>query len=460
MLVNIVTLFPEFFQGPLSSGLMQRAVEKGLVRFNFINPRDFTDDKRQTVDDRPYGGGPGMVMLLQPLARALRSLGFQGGNNPAQNPGRLLAMSPKGRPFSQALAAELAACESITLLCGRYEGFDARLGELFPLEEVSLGDFVLNGGESAALAVCEAASRLLPGFMGHDESGLEESFSASLLEYPHFTRPEVFEGLGVPEVLRGGDHAAVARWRRREALAATAKARPELLDQARLGPEDVDYLRDFYGREHKRAGRNLYLALVHYPVLDKDQKNVAVSLTNLDIHDISRSSRTYGLGRFFIVTPLEDQKFVLDKVLEHWVQGAGGQSNPDRKEALSRVTAVNALEDLVKLLEEKHGSRPLLWGSSADYNRAGGAGAPKRRGRRPKRQEDFSGRIISFDEARKILYTRPAVLLLGTGHGLAPEIIEQCDHLLPPLRRFADYNHLSVRSAGTVILDRILGEWG
>ena len=458
MLINIVTLFPEFFQGPLSSGLMQRAVEKGLVRFNFINPRDFTDDKRQTVDDRPYGGGPGMVMLLQPLARALRSLGFGKPDDAASAPGRLLSMSPRGRPFNQAMAAELAGADSITLLCGRYEGFDARMGELFPLEEVSLGDFVLNGGESAALAMCEAVSRLLPGFMGHEESGLEESFSASLLEYPHYTRPEVFEGLEVPEILRGGDHAAVARWRRQEALAATARVRPELLDKARLDAEDVDYLRDFYGRAHKRAGRNLYLALVHYPVLDKDQKNVAVSLTNLDIHDISRSSRTYGLGRFFIVTPLEDQKFVLDKVLEHWVGGAGGQSNPDRKEALSRVTAVNALEDVVKMLEEKHGSRPLLWGSSADYSRT--PAGPRGRGRKPKRQADFSGRIISFDEARKILYTRPAVLLLGTGHGLAPEIIEQCDHLLPPLRRFADYNHLSVRSAGTVILDRILGEWG
>jgi tRNA (guanine37-N1)-methyltransferase len=367
-------------------------------------------------------------------------------------------MSPKGRPFNQALAAELAGAESITLLCGRYEGFDARLGELFPLEEVSLGDFVLNGGESAALAVCEAASRLLPGFMGHEESGLEESFSASLLEYPHYTRPEVFEGLAVPEILRGGDHAAIARWRRQEALAATARARPELLEQARLSPDEVDCLRDFYRHAHKRAGRNLYLTLLHYPVLDKEQKNVAVSLTNLDIHDISRSSRTYGLGRFFIVTPLEDQRFVLDKVLEHWVDGAGGQSNPDRREALSRVTAVNALADVVAILEKQHGSRPLLWGSSADYSRPGKLLEP--RGRKPKRKEDFSGRIICFDEARKILYTRPAVLLLGTGHGLAPEIIEQCDHLLPPLRRFADYNHLSVRSAGTVILDRILGEWG
>jgi tRNA (guanine37-N1)-methyltransferase len=455
MHINIITLFPEFFQGPLDSGLLHKAVETRLVKVNLVNPRSFTEDKRRTVDDRPYGGGPGLVMRLEPLARALHSLGFGEKNfrtDQKPDPGRLLVMSPHGRPFNQKMAGELAREETLTILCARYEGFDARLAGLFPLEPVSLGDFVLNGGESAALAVCEASCRLLPGFLGHDESALEESFSAGLLEYPHYTRPEEYAGLAVPDILLGGDHAAIARWRRQKSLLATLEARPDLLQKAPLGFDDLTFLRD---NPPKRPGKNLSLALLHYPVLDKDKNTVDVSLTNLDIHDISRSSRTYGLADFFIVGLREDQKLILDRVLEHWVQGAGGQNNPDRKTALSLVSVAQNLEDMLGLLERKTGERPLLWGSSADYAQSF-PGARKGK----KKSPDADKRIISFDEAGKILYTHSAVLLLGTGHGLAPEILCECDHLLPPIRRFAGYNHLSVRCAGAVLLDRLLGEWG
>jgi tRNA (guanine37-N1)-methyltransferase len=458
MHINIITLFPEFFQSPLDSGLLRRARENRLVRFSLINPRAFTGDKRRSVDDRPYGGGPGMVMLLDPLVRALHSLGFGEKNFHTEHkpdPGRLLVMSPQGRPFNQKTARELAREETLTILCARYEGFDARLAELFPLEPVSLGDFVLNGGESAALAVCEASCRLLPDFLGHDESALEESFSAGLLEYPHYTRPAEYAGLAVPDILLGGDHAAIARWRRQKSLLATLEARPDLLQAAPLGFDDLAFLRDNrQAGPPGKPGKNLSLALLHHPVLDKDKNTVDVSLTNLDVHDISRSSRTYGLADFFVVGLREDQKLILNQVLEHWVRGAGGQHNPDRKAALSMVSVAQNLDELLELLEQKNGERPLLWGSSADYARnCPGA-------RKGKKQRADDKRIIPFDEAGKILYTRSAVLLLGTGRGLAPEALDKCDHLLPPLRRAAEYNHLSVRCAGTVLLDRLLGEWG
>jgi tRNA (guanine37-N1)-methyltransferase len=459
--INIITLFPEFFQSPLDSGLMRRAIEKQLLCFSLLNPRSFTNDKRQTVDDRPYGGGPGMVMLLEPLARALHSLGFGAENyslDKTCNPGRLLVMSPQGRPFCQQMARELAQEEKLTLLCARYEGFDARLSELFPLEPISLGDFVLNGGESAALAICEATARLLPGFMGHEESGLEESFSAGLLEYPHYTRPEESTGFAVPGILLGGDHAEIARWRRQKSLAATLERRPDLLLNAALTPEDLDFLHtQLTDRPQKKPGKNLSLALLHYPVLDKEQNTVRVSLTNLDIHDIARSSCTYGLANFFVVGLGDDQELILQSVLAHWVHGAGGKSNPDRKTALTLISSAKNLEALLEHMEQRTGERPLIWGSSADYSKE--EFFPKSR-KNKKKKTDLYKRIISFDEAGKILYTHSAVLLLGTGHGLAPEILEQCDHLLPPVRRFAEYNHLSVRSAGAVLLDRLLGEWG
>ena len=430
MRFDVITIFPDIFASFLSESLMAKAIEKKLLEVRVTTPRDFAADRHHTSDDRPYGGGPGMVMLPEPLARSLRSLGH--GTRP--EPGRrILYMSPKGRPFDQALARELAEEKDLTLICGRYEGIDARLLELFPIEEVSVGDFVLNGGETAALAVCEAACRLLPGFMGHEESGEEESFNASLLEYPHYTRPEEFEGLAVPEVLRSGDHARINRWRRDEALLATLRVRPKLLEGAHLDDADRALLR---GVKRKTAGRNLYLALLHYPVLDREQKSVSTALTNLDIHDIARSSRSYGLGGFIAVTPLKDQQLILREILCHWVGGPGSRSNPDRQTALEKVIPANSLEEAVEIVEKRHGERPALWSSSAR-----------------------SVGTISFDEARNFLYTGPAIILLGTGHGLAPEVTEKCVAELPPLRWAAPYNHLSVRSAAAIMLDRILGEF-
>jgi tRNA (guanine37-N1)-methyltransferase len=430
MKISLLTLFPEFFDSPLSCGLMQRALSSGLVEITRHNPRAYADDRRQSVDDRPYGGGPGMVMLPAPLEKALRSLLLH-----SSSPPRLICLSPRGRRLDQALIRELALEKELVLICGRYEGIDARLNDLFPLEELSLGDFVLNGGESAALALCESVCRLLPGFMGHDESGQEESFSSGLLEYPQYTRPETYAGLSVPEELLSGDHAGIARWRRRESLLATLERRPDLLASAPLSGEDIEFLRS---RPRKLPGPNLYLALMHYPVLDREQKSVCSSLTNLDIHDLARSACAYGLGGFFAVTPLEDQLLILQELLRHWISGPGSASNPDRREALTRAIPARSLEEAASLVEKRHGIPPLIWGSSARMTNS----------------------TISFDEARKILYRHPVILLLGTGHGLAPEIIARCEAMLPPLRRVAPYSHLSVRCAGTVLLDRLLGEWG
>ncbi|MDE7241088.1 tRNA (guanosine(37)-N1)-methyltransferase TrmD, partial [Desulfovibrio sp.] len=225
MRFHLVTLFPEFFASPLAAGLMGRAREVGVVDVSFHDPRAFSEDKHHHVDDRPYGGGPGMVLQPGPVAAAVRHI---------PTPGRIVLLTPGGRPFTQALARDLARGEDLTLICGRYEGLDARLADILPLMPVSVGDAVLNGGETAALAVMEAVGRLAPGFMGKQASGEDESFSAGLLEYPHYTRPEIFEGVAVPDILRTGDHARIAAWRRGEALAATLRHRPDLLDAAPL----------------------------------------------------------------------------------------------------------------------------------------------------------------------------------------------------------------------------------
>ncbi|MDL2272366.1 tRNA (guanosine(37)-N1)-methyltransferase TrmD [Desulfovibrio sp. OttesenSCG-928-I05] len=437
MRINIITLFPEFFRSPLEAGLLGRALEAGILEIGLHNPRDFSTDKHRSVDDRPYGGGPGMVMLPDPMARTLDSLGVPRGRAGTRGKGRCIMLSPKGRPLTQALARELALEPSLTLICGRYEGPDARLEELYPIESVSLGDFVLNGGEIAALALVEATGRLLPGFMGHEESGDEESFSASLLEYPHYTRPDVFEGLEVPEILRSGDHGRIKAWRREESLKATLLGRPDILPGAQLEGKDFEFLRSV---PRALLGKNLYCALVHYPVLDRDGKSGAVSLTNLDIHDIARAARSYNLGGYFIVTPLKDQSRLLETLLGHWTDGAGGEGNPDRKEALRHVRHAALVDDAIRAIEERTGQVPLLLGSSASSNAPG-------------------AQCLPVTELREKLRERPALLLFGTGQGLAPEILERCDGILPPIRPLADYNHFSVRSAASILLDRILGDW-
>lgn len=225
---NILTLFPEMFPGPLGQTIAGRALEKGLWSYNAVNIRDFAEDKHKTVDDTPFGGGAGMVMRADIIEKALLSL-------PA--PGRKIYMSPRGRVLNQRLVEELSQSKGVTILCGRYEGVDQRVLDAYDFEEVSIGDYVLSGGEPAAMIMMDACIRLLPGVMGNEETPSEESFSHGadgLLEYPHYTRPAEWvtadgRELAVPEVLRSGDHGKVAKWRKEQSLALTKKRRPELL---------------------------------------------------------------------------------------------------------------------------------------------------------------------------------------------------------------------------------------
>lgn len=219
---TVLTLFPEMFPGPLGVSLAGRALEAGLWRLAAIDIRSFATDRHRTVDDTPSGGGPGMVMRADVVAAAVDAV------HPAGSPKPLIYLSPRGAPLTQARVRALAAGPGVTLLCGRFEGLDERVIEARGMEEVSLGDFVLSGGEPAALALLDAVVRLLPGVMGKEASGAEESFESGLLEYPHYTRPQTFEGREIPAVLTSGDHGRIAAWRRAMAEALTKERRPDL----------------------------------------------------------------------------------------------------------------------------------------------------------------------------------------------------------------------------------------
>ena len=244
MTIEIVTIFPEFFRGPFEHGILRRAQQAGLVELRVHDLRQFTDDRHRTVDDRPFGGEEGMVLKPEPLFRAVEHL-----QGTAAVPGRVILLSAQGRLFRQPVAARLAREPRLILLCGRYEGVDERVAELLANEELSIGDYVVSGGELAAAVVTDAVARLLPGALGNEASAVRESFAAAgesaqpgLLDCPHYTRPARFREMDVPDVLLSGDHRRIAEWRRRMALAKTWKNRPDLLAGVSLDSNEQQWL--------------------------------------------------------------------------------------------------------------------------------------------------------------------------------------------------------------------------
>jgi tRNA (guanine37-N1)-methyltransferase len=254
MRIDCLTLFPEMFQGVFSASIVGKALEKGIVQFNAINFRDFSTNKHHTVDDAPYGGGSGMVLKPEPIFAAVesvvgdvRELSGDVALPPAGEAAlgtRIILLCPQGERFNQAKARELSQASHLVLICGHYEGYDERIREHLVTDEISVGDFVMTGGEIPAMAVIDSVIRLLPGALGNEESALSDSYSDGLLEYPQYTRPAEFRGWAVPEVLRNGNHREIEQWRRRQSILRTAKRRPELLQDAVLSDKERNWLQE------------------------------------------------------------------------------------------------------------------------------------------------------------------------------------------------------------------------
>jgi tRNA (guanine37-N1)-methyltransferase len=249
MKFDIVTIFPKMIDAGVAEGVISRGIAGGLIDLRVHDLREFTTDRHRSVDDMPYGGGPGMVMKPEPLVRALEAVRATRGT-----PDAVIVTSPQGHPFTQREAERFAAMRHVALVCGRYEGIDERVMSLVGAEELSIGDYVLSGGELAALVVVDAVSRLVPGVVGDEQSVVEDSFARGLLDYPHYTRPAEFGGLKVPDVLLSGHHADVRRWRKKEALARTLARRPELLTSAVLDAEEQALLDELRRSENSKVG--------------------------------------------------------------------------------------------------------------------------------------------------------------------------------------------------------------
>jgi tRNA (guanine37-N1)-methyltransferase len=242
MRIYILTLFPQMFESPLNSGIFKRAIDSSLIEITVHNIRDYTHDKHRTVDDYPYGGGAGMVLKPEPIFEAVEAV--KADIHLEDEAGRLpiILLSPQGRLLSQQIALELSRCSHLILICGHYEGVDERVCKYLVTDEISIGDYVLSGGELAAMVVADAVVRLLPGVLGSSASLIEDSHTTGLLEYPQYTRPPVYKGWAVPDVLLSGNHAQIAKWHREQAILRTAERRPELLDKAELNPEDIKFI--------------------------------------------------------------------------------------------------------------------------------------------------------------------------------------------------------------------------
>ena len=253
MWLGIITLFPEMFTALTDYGVTGRAFRDGKATLKLWNPRDYTTDKHRTVDDRPYGGGPGMLMKVEPLAKAIEAAKEESTKVGSDNlPAKVIYLSPQGRQFTQNSAKALSSSNKLIMVTGRYEGIDERLLDSVIDEEWSLGDFVLSGGELAAMSFADAMIRLQPGVLGHQNSATEDSFSEGLLDCPHYTRPEILDGNAVPAVLLSGDHKAIAKWRHQQALGRTWQRRPDLLNKEELSSDELELLNNYI--EHQPKG--------------------------------------------------------------------------------------------------------------------------------------------------------------------------------------------------------------
>ena len=423
---NVITIFPEMIESVFKQGVISKAVEKGIISINPVNLRDYAEGRHLVTDDYQYGGGAGLVMKPEPICEAVAALKEKSDTF-------VVLLDPRGVKFDQKAAEKFATdYDNITFICGRYEGVDERVRQLVVDMELSLGDFILTGGEFAAITAIDSIARLVPGVLGDETSADDESFTTGMLEYPHYTRPVEYKGLKVPEVLTQGNHAEILKWRREQSLEITRKNRPDLLD---ISLQDIESRKKICAEQKRGLSKKLKLnvALMHYPMRDKQGDIVATAITNLDLHDISRSCTTYSVEKYYVITPIEAQREIASRVINHWMDGFGSTYNPNRMEAFSHTEIKESFSESILDIEKRHKKRPLIVATTARPDRA----------------------TITAKHLGVIAVQQPVLLIFGTGWGFADEVLETADYIVEPIEGVGEFNHLSVRSAVAILLDRI-----
>lgn len=415
MKITVITAFPELMRNYLASSVLGRGIAAGKLEAKVVDIRDFSEGSYRQIDDYCYGSG-GMMLMAEPLAKAVESV--SGGAKPY-----VVYPSPQGVRLHQELVEDLARKEHLVIVCGHYEGVDERFTEKYVDMEISLGDFVLTGGEMPAMAIVDAVSRLIPGVVGSESSVEEDSFYSGMLDTPHYTRPAQWRGERVPEVLLNGDAKAIERWRRRQSVERTLDRRPDIAGRAGIIPW---------------LSGGAYMMEVHYPVLDKRGEKSSTAITGMDLHDIARACRTYGIKKYLLVTPIAQQREMAKRIAGHWTSGWGADYNPDRREAFSTLKIFASVQKAVAWAEEKE-KKPVFKIATTAKRHAGA-----------QHWLTLKREILRRDHSPLIIF--------GTGWGLHDEVMETADAVMTPICGGKDgWNHLSVRSAVSITLDRFFG---
>lgn len=427
MNISVVTLFPQIYQGFLSASLIGRAQSKGLISVELQNLFDFCNPK-QRVDSPTFGHGHGMLLRPELVEEAIEHADMARGKS------FKVFFSPQGKKLDQVLLKELfakaQAAGHLLLMAPRYEGVDTRVEEYYADEVISIGDYVLMGGDLPAMVFLEAFSRFIPDVVGNHDSVVCDSFTSHLVDYPEYTVPVEWKGMRVPDVVRSGDHKALSIWRKEQALSKTVL-------------NHFGWIRSFELplSERVQAAACIpphYVVLMHDDVLLKNGDVGTSSVTSIDIHDIARSSATYGIKGYYIVTPLADQQAIVTTLMNFWHSSEGAQYNQHRFKAMSSVVLKASLDEVVADIAQRESAQPVLLATCA-------------------KTRDHEKKVTYNDQALVWKERRPVLLMLGTSHGLSPAVIERAQYLLMPIHGFSSFNHLSVRSAAAIIFDRWLG---
>ncbi len=429
MNISILSVFPDLYTPFLATSLVRRAQEKGLVSLDVAGLLSYVGPKER-IDAPTFGPGAGMLLKPEVVEKAIE--------DKQQTHGKAFKIffSPQGKKLNQkvleSIASSAVKAGHLMLLPARYEGMDARVEQEYADAIISIGDFVLMGGDVPAMMLLEGVLRLMPGVVGKQESVEMESFSGPFVDYPEYTEPVEWLGKKVPDIVRSGNHEAIRKWRMEQAAQKSVFSHFDWVRSSATTPEQKKLVHELMPRH--------YCALLHGDVLigPNERKAGTTSVTSVDLHDIARSSATYGLQGFFVITPLADQQKIVRTLLDFWQTGVGIDYNPVRHKAIKRVAVHSTIDQAIAQIEALEGIKPLIMATSA-------------------RVTEHKGAITFHDQALVWASKRPVLIIFGTGQGIAPDLIERCDFLLPPVEGFSDFNHLSVRSAAAIILDRWLG---
>ena len=428
MNVSIVSVFKDLYIPFCNTSLVKRAQDRKIISLDIRSFFEFVEPKER-IDAPTFGPGAGMLIKPMVVENAINTI------EKAHGKAYKIFFSPQGKkltqPFLHRLLADIKPYAHVLLLPARYEGMDARVEQVYADETVSVGDFVLMGGDLPAMMLLEGLLRLIPGVVGKEGSVQQDSFTGPFVDYPEYTEPVNWQGIEVPEIVRSGNHALIDQWREEQAIDKTVF-------------KHFSWLRSYPLLEVKKQ-KCLSMIPAHYVVLMHDQVLVGsqavegnTSVMTIDIHDIARSCATYGIKNFFLVTSLEDQQAIVKHFLSFWQEGFGAVYNKQRHEVMEKVAVVSSLQKVVQIIAQKEGRNPLLLATSARQVK----GVP----------------VVTYDCQETVWSSkRPIILLFGTGKGISEDLISRCDYLLAPIEGFTQFNHLSVRSAAAIVLDRWLG---